>query len=44
MVSWTTAATIVGHYFKSTDEDPPRTRVDEFPNPAELAELQKHAN
>jgi hypothetical protein len=43
LVSWANAATIVGHYFKSTDEDPPRTRVDEFPNPAELAELQNHA-
>jgi hypothetical protein len=28
--------------FKPTDEDPPRTRVYEFPNPSELAELQKH--
>lgn len=42
LVSWTTAAAIVGHYFKSTNEDPPRTRVDEFPNPVELADLQKH--
>jgi hypothetical protein len=42
LVSWWTAASIVGHYFKPTDEDPPRTRVDEFPNPSELAELQKH--
>jgi hypothetical protein len=42
LVSWANAIAIVGHYFKSTDEDPPRTRVDEFPNPAELAELQKH--
>jgi hypothetical protein len=42
MVSWTTAAAIVGHYFKATDEDPPRTRVDEFPNAVELIELQKH--
>jgi hypothetical protein len=44
LVSWTIAANIVGHYFKSTDEDPPRTRVDEFPNAAELAKLQKHAS
>jgi len=44
MVSWENAADIVGHYFKSTDEDPPRTRVDEFPNASEIAELQKHAN
>jgi hypothetical protein len=42
MVSWTTAAAIAGHYFKATDEDPPRTRVDEFPNAVELIELQKH--
>jgi hypothetical protein len=42
LVSWANAASIVGHYFKTTDEDPPRTRVDEFPTPAELAELQKH--
>jgi hypothetical protein len=42
LVSWSTAVSIVGHYFKPTDEDPPRTRVDEFPNAAELAELQKH--
>jgi hypothetical protein len=32
---------LVGHYFKSTTEDPPRTRVDTFPNPEELIELQK---
>jgi hypothetical protein len=43
LVPWSTAATIVGRYFRPTDEDPPRTRVDEFPNAAELAELQKHA-
>jgi hypothetical protein len=42
LVTWATAASNVGHYFKPTDEDPPRTRVDEFPNAAELAELQKH--
>ena len=41
-VPWANAAAIVGHYFKSTEEDPPRTRVDEFPTPTELAELQKH--
>jgi hypothetical protein len=34
-------AATVGHYFKTTDEDPRRTRVDEFPNASELAELQK---
>ena len=43
LVSWSTAASIVGHYFKATNEDPPRTRVDKFPNAAELTELQKHA-
>jgi hypothetical protein len=43
LVSWEDAAAIVGHYFKSTEEDPPRIRVDEFPNPKEMAELQKHA-
>ena len=42
LIPWSTAASIVGHYFKSTDEEPPRTRVDEFPNAAELSELQKH--
>jgi hypothetical protein len=42
LVSWANAASVVGHYFKGTNEDPPRTRVDEFPNAAELAELQKH--
>jgi hypothetical protein len=42
LVSWKKAAATVGHYFKPTDEDPARTRVDEFPNAAELAELQKH--
>jgi hypothetical protein len=42
LLPWSDAAGIVGHYLKSTNEDPPRTRVDEFPNPAELAELQKH--
>ena len=41
LVSWVSAAAIVGHHFKNTDEDPPRTRVDEFPNAAELTELQK---
>jgi hypothetical protein len=42
LVSWANAASIVGHYFKATEEDPPRTRVDEFPNAAELAELQRN--
>jgi hypothetical protein len=42
LVSWANAAAIVGHYFKSTDEDPSRTRVDDLPNASELAELQKH--
>jgi hypothetical protein len=42
LTPWSAAASIVGHYFKPTNEDPPRTRVDEFPNAAELAELQKH--
>jgi hypothetical protein len=42
LVPWANAAAIAGHYFKSTAEDPPRTRVDEFPNAAELVELQKH--
>jgi hypothetical protein len=32
---------IVGHYFKPTTEDPPRIRVDAFPTPGELIELQK---
>jgi hypothetical protein len=27
---------------RGTNEDPPRTRVHEFPNAAELAELQKN--
>lgn len=43
LVPWVDAAAIVGHYFKRTDEDPARTRVDEFPNATELAELLKHA-
>jgi hypothetical protein len=42
LVSWANAVSIVGHYLKPTDEDPPRTRVDEFPNIVELVELQKH--
>jgi hypothetical protein len=42
LVPWVDAAAIVGHYFKPTDEDPPRTRVDEFPDAVELADLQKH--
>jgi hypothetical protein len=41
LVSWPDAERLVGHYFKSTTEDPPRTRVDFFPTPDELAELQK---
>jgi hypothetical protein len=32
---------LVGHYFKPTMEDPTRIRVDDFPTPDELAELQK---
>jgi hypothetical protein len=42
LIPWSAAATIVGHYFKPTNEDPPRTRVDQFPNAAELTELQEH--
>jgi hypothetical protein len=34
---------LVGHYFKSTTEDPPRTRVDSFPTQEELTELRKLA-
>jgi hypothetical protein len=41
LVTWSDAAHIAGHYFKPTTEDPPRTRVDFFPTPDELAELQK---
>jgi hypothetical protein len=41
LVSWTGAECLVGHYFKPTAEDPPRTRVDAFPTPDELIELQK---
>jgi hypothetical protein len=44
LVSWTEAARLVGHYFKPTTEDPPRIRVDTFPTPDELIELQKVAN
>ncbi len=40
-VPWTDAERLVGHYFKSTAEDPARTRVDAFPTPDELAELQR---
>lgn len=42
LVPWGDAVAFVGHYFKPTHEDPPRTRVVEFPNAAELAKLQKH--
>jgi hypothetical protein len=42
-VPWADAQRIVGHYFKETTEDPPRIRVDEFPDAAEFAELQKYA-
>jgi len=40
-VKWSDAERIVGHYFTATQEDPPRTRVDAFPTPDELTELQK---
>ena len=43
LVSWEDAAAIVGHYFKSTEEDPPRIRVDAFPDSGELTELQMRA-
>jgi hypothetical protein len=43
LVRWAGAQRLVGHYFKPTNEDPPRTRVDIFPSPDELIELQKVA-
>jgi hypothetical protein len=39
-VSWTDAQRLVGHYFKETQEDPPRIRVDEFPTPEEWTALK----
>jgi len=41
LVKWSDAERLVGHYFTATQEDPPRTRVDAFPTPDELIELQK---
>jgi hypothetical protein len=43
LVSWPDVERLVGHYFKSTTEDPSRTGVDAFPTADELAELQKMA-
>jgi len=43
LVPWAAAERLVGHHFKSTTEDPPRTRVDTFPSPDELIELRKLA-
>ena len=41
LVPWTDAERIAGRYFKPTTEDHPRIRVDSFPTPDELAELQR---
>jgi hypothetical protein len=43
LVPWVDAERLVGHYFKSTTEDPPRTRVDVFPTQPERTELEKAA-
>jgi len=42
-VRWADLERLVGHYFKPTTEDPPTARVDAFPTPDEMAELQKCA-
>ena len=43
LVPWADAERLVGHYFKPTAEDPPRTRVDVFPTQPERTELEKAA-
>ena len=42
-VPWADLERLLGHYFKPTSEDPTRIRVDGFPTPDELTELQKMA-
>jgi hypothetical protein len=41
LVRRTDVERLAGHHFKSTNEDPARTRVDSFPSLDELAELQR---